>query len=676
MTVLHQLLHGYSDGHRQLAGSVRLESPRDLKRVLVFSDLSGPGRTVASAGYITGYPLQESGYYALARTWRAEEMSRPGCVWTHTLLIALADLAALSRPESLADLFVRPSSVTSQVIPPVVLDAYNVPTIVDFDRLPERPPLGVTAAIADVVRALYLHPSNAVIVPRTQFDDPEAMVLRIWGQQWPRLRRNFRFCSSVTADRSLPGESFDLQLLDGTHWGVHSNPAPSSALRTVQGLTDRWLSVSLHDFIGQRPPGLSPYLRAIGSELQSGRAAYGPLLEIFALIAVGDTASVDAVLRVAIGHEQTVASPTLNDMVVRFALAHGGPSSPSGWAFLIQHSASSHMTALSAAELRALATRFLASGWSTADLDDAATCDFIAALAPLLTGDELSTLPDAVVSRIVVLMPALASSRGFRELSRDRIETILLMSVAYDPDITADVLVTAVQVPSSPLAAICAERIDPTTLLEALNAREIQTSFDPWITHAVADLNAVATFLHSARLITKAFLELLADAGEPEWIPNAIGPDPWLSAVSDHRRDLGPCLSAHLFARGMSGKTSSSNELVSLTFGQLHGHIATSRLATKHWLWLDRVLPQLDEYRGWDRCLRLRIAMATVIQNQRLDLGGFLQLTDDDQVLVLLVMALRSQSGGKKFVRSMLKDMKGISPRDIPRAQWLRDATS
>src|SRR5262245_53670958 len=84
--VIKQALHGYSDGHRLLAFSCRL--PRDAENLmLILSDLSGPGGGDQFDPYLTGYPLGSAGRYALACTWPAPEMGRPGCVWTHTLLL-------------------------------------------------------------------------------------------------------------------------------------------------------------------------------------------------------------------------------------------------------------------------------------------------------------------------------------------------------------------------------------------------------------------------------------------------------------------------------------------------------------------------------------------------------------------------------------------------------------
>jgi len=77
--VVHQTLHGYSAGHRLIAGSVTLSSA-EARMMQVMSALSGPGVKPPASGYLTGYLLDGSGRYVLARTWAASEMSRPGCV--------------------------------------------------------------------------------------------------------------------------------------------------------------------------------------------------------------------------------------------------------------------------------------------------------------------------------------------------------------------------------------------------------------------------------------------------------------------------------------------------------------------------------------------------------------------------------------------------------------------
>ncbi len=104
---LHQLLHGYDGGHKLLAASRELP-PTVARKILVQSDLSGSIPPKAFETYLTGYPLREISAYAFARTWYAPEMPRPGCVWTHTLLIEADDVAMIPSLSSLLKYFTRP----------------------------------------------------------------------------------------------------------------------------------------------------------------------------------------------------------------------------------------------------------------------------------------------------------------------------------------------------------------------------------------------------------------------------------------------------------------------------------------------------------------------------------------------------------------------------------------
>ena len=63
---LHQLLHGYADGHRLLEGSFTLQD--DLTRLMLrMSDLSGSSMVAGFEDYITGYPLSSINAYALQK---------------------------------------------------------------------------------------------------------------------------------------------------------------------------------------------------------------------------------------------------------------------------------------------------------------------------------------------------------------------------------------------------------------------------------------------------------------------------------------------------------------------------------------------------------------------------------------------------------------------------------
>src|SRR5208282_4271047 len=105
--LLHQALHGYSEGHRLLESSIPI--PDDLKRLMQrMSDLSGTSVMNGFQEYLTGYPLSSLEAYALAKTWYAPEMSRPGCVWTHTFIIPASVMARMTSLDAVRPLFRRP----------------------------------------------------------------------------------------------------------------------------------------------------------------------------------------------------------------------------------------------------------------------------------------------------------------------------------------------------------------------------------------------------------------------------------------------------------------------------------------------------------------------------------------------------------------------------------------
>lgn len=107
MSKIQQAIWGYSSGHHLLASSASL-SNQSVKILEPLTDLSGSEMVGAFDGYLTGCPLPSDNCYALSKTWYASEMSRPGCVWTHTLLLDYSSMYNL-RTIDLESLFQRPN---------------------------------------------------------------------------------------------------------------------------------------------------------------------------------------------------------------------------------------------------------------------------------------------------------------------------------------------------------------------------------------------------------------------------------------------------------------------------------------------------------------------------------------------------------------------------------------
>lgn len=112
--IIHQTLHGYSNGHHLLESSILLSD--DSKRKMdILSDLTGTDVTNGFDFYYSGYLLENEELVVLSKTWYAPEMSRPGCVWTHSLLIPIKDLAFCAvNINALLTKFKRPGISESQ----------------------------------------------------------------------------------------------------------------------------------------------------------------------------------------------------------------------------------------------------------------------------------------------------------------------------------------------------------------------------------------------------------------------------------------------------------------------------------------------------------------------------------------------------------------------------------
>lgn len=166
----NQALHGYADGHQLLASSFDFTGAVATK-VLILSDVSGPAASIPDSGYLTAYPLAELGQYAVAATWSASEMPRPGCVWTHTIFIPFEDLAAINDCLGIKALFKRPDDRKD-------LRCYQQRiAFLNTDRQP-----GVASGLKDdwlraLVDALYSNPSRAIVVRPTRDFDADTYIL-------------------------------------------------------------------------------------------------------------------------------------------------------------------------------------------------------------------------------------------------------------------------------------------------------------------------------------------------------------------------------------------------------------------------------------------------------------------------------------------------------------------
>lgn len=195
-SLIDQAVLGYANGHRLLSASTEL-SASDTYELAAASDLAPGAHLSGDESYLTGLMLPDGKYYALIRTWAAPEMPRPGCVWSHALL--------LSRP------------VTSGQLDLSVLNGlFERPRIdVEGDAFRTRLRVGKRARGQQADKAIVNRLMAAAYqsVPVSSEDtgraELEGAIFAVWSQQWPRMRVKFTF-RSIWASSELKGQTIRL----------------------------------------------------------------------------------------------------------------------------------------------------------------------------------------------------------------------------------------------------------------------------------------------------------------------------------------------------------------------------------------------------------------------------------------------------------------------------------
>jgi len=660
---VHQCLFGYEGGHRLLATSLPLPPPA-ASLLLMLSDLA-PGLTSGDVdNYWTGVPIASMKYYALLRTWRAPEISRPGCVWTHALLVGFADIARFVDLAVLAGSVARPSGAAA-------FDRYAAP--LSFGEYSLR---GVESAATRgiaprdalrVLRAIYgPRATGALSAAPTALD---GAIFAAWTQQWPRLRRAFSFRTATSGPSgTIPGVRFDLRVSPGQE---------RKSARPDETPPDGGEAIAIDDLLSAQPTEFRRFLWRYGSDIRQGREHFRFLADVYrgtrarhltsgalerTLLAVSSALPAPddgRVLKedlVSPAHRRYSLVPATGPLAtLEFFVRHPetkGLPAPQEEAF----EAIRELWPARSAEILALAEQ-AASGTSVfGDMVLARLAD-VADPATFLASTEARP---KVRRRLIATKPMLLDTDLLLQIPPPELYDLLAL-LPEDETIARPVLTRLLALDDQNVVADAFVRFPALTM--ALVSEAVERSVaagggaaaDSWL-RGVAERSALflsGGFVETARS-TRTLAAFAAMLRHDSPAVLRAGPLPWVAAlrgakddVHGHERQI---FLSFLLATALSTPRQGCEPLFEIGFESLHADLRRQALSQDAFSILARHLPEVSWWERWDSCLRLRLGTVTAYVGGDLDPRSFRRLTSDTNLFDKLVQAAEQTKPGHRYI--------------------------
>ena len=189
-----QMLYGYSSGHALINTSLKKNLIRQ-RDVDLLSDASGIGKF---NNYVTCYPIYEDGYYVFAKTWYADEMQRPGCVWTHVILIMFEDMERSQGKINISELFHRPDVKEG-------FDYYGKAIFCPLEK-------NVKYEYSEYVIYTLFHSNKGVFIEDDYSERYEQPLINVLSILPTYLLKKVTACTCSLANRYIDNKVFDYQI--------------------------------------------------------------------------------------------------------------------------------------------------------------------------------------------------------------------------------------------------------------------------------------------------------------------------------------------------------------------------------------------------------------------------------------------------------------------------------
>jgi len=670
-TTVHQTLHGYSEGHRLLESSFML--PDEAARLMLrMSDLSGSRVVSGFDDYITGYPLSSIDAYVLAKTWYASELPRPGCVWTHSIVIPASVMSSIFSLTSVVNFFKRPTVSIDHV-------QYKQSLILDksgsersaFDRAQ----IDDEISLGSLFWAYYGLKRPIILTAKTSTEF-ESSILALWSQQWPKLRLQFTFCTGSLSARSIAGRPLNIQCVPTTSArDVLRETQDGDAKPLLLPSDDLAQSQSISPAVIDAMHGGGPFrhfLWAVTDD-SSTAADFVPLVSVFEALGKPFAAKVlislvaqffptpitahrlKSVLFGNMPIGSLLGNENEQDILLSLATTNDYQSFDAEALSLRERgenlcrqnpeSASWLLAELFRSSVNPLGEEVLAGLIAGMDLE----------LARKVTAEHPQFLPSLFRAN-----PSLASSSQLWVAGRDRKRELFESVVTQDrlaPVQIGGIVSALLESESDTFLREAFERWGQMAIFQALDwaearggkmsetCRRALAFHVPIVMDWVEETTRSPESLVAVAHVVAPYSHLIAKRD------SAI----WLQAFRNLRGNLkdGTYMCAFLLALAFRNAPPSPLELVAESFEPVHESAKEQRLSDEAWWLVEPLVPQLSWWKGWDKCERLRRGLVLAFVRYRWPASELRLRIKDNQLLKDLYRSAYEVEGGREFQRDM-----------------------
>ncbi|MCI0718248.1 MAG: hypothetical protein L0338_04650 [Acidobacteria bacterium] len=689
---IDQALFGYREGHRLLQAS-RKFVPTTERSLLTLTDMSGPRMVEGFEEYLSGYQVPGEEAYAVVKTWYAPEMERPGCVWSHALIIQNSDLGAIPDLTQVAGFFKRPRQEDVDY-----LDSYLRPALASVSDIPSSMTSISTSEAEALLAALYCHSEQPVVIPARDSRSLEAAVLRIWSQQWPGLRVSFRFCTGSLSSRTFAGQTFDLQVVPQKLVSeLRRDPTLyiTQAIPLGENLPDdaKWVRAAAMDLVGMDQP-FRDFAWRYADPREKPRAHYSKLAEMYSFLkslgpdlSDSDLADIDDQL------SRLFPNPKCGRALKQEFFGDARSSHFEGQSISeearLRHAAHTRNWQHFDAEDLGLRERGR-TFWETQpvrrkavlfDLLDSPTNaigdEIIAGYAeaiPIPEACDIAKERNGLLLALITRNPRLVMSPEFWQCPIDlQVYYSILDFLGTDRNKTispAEWIPFLLESGADQLAYSVVEQF-PTAVVKAILDTEPLGNRSRWLgpSWRAALSKRQSEFLsflarEEYRNSTQA-MAIMAGFLDPHQLRvRDFGLGPWINLVQKALEVVLAFPNAEaasfILSLGLQYPDKDSVVLVAASFEHVHDAArddAPEPLAYRAWKFLEVDVPALGFFNSWDRCERLRRALLERFASGRWPRDQFLRCVNRPTTLRSVFYSCREVEGGEDFIRAIAKDV-------------------